>query len=221
LQNVSNEIQHPLEQIDSQVESLTGSEGSNLDPQQLESLRVIRENLDRLSEVEQALLALQQANSARDLATVNLVDLARQAIARVQPAAQEKSVTIQAKLPTEACFVQVDIEQLAQVFDAFLTNAVKFSPPNGIVEIGIDQANGNVHAWVSDTGPGIPEAHQNSIFQPFYKPDSSDSSQRDSLGIGLALAKEAIKAHGGEMWLQSQPGSGSTFHFTLSYKPPS
>ena len=106
--------------------------------------------------------------------------------------------------------------QIGNTFDALLSNAIRFSPEGGQVQLGIEPAeNGQVHTWVKDSGPGIPTDHLETIFQPFFNFNQPATSQPESLGIGLALAKETIRAHGGELWAQNQTGSGASFHFTL------
>jgi signal transduction histidine kinase len=111
--------------------------------------------------------------------------------------------------------VRVDPDQIAQVLDALLSNAVRFSAGGKVsVQAGTGK-NGMVHVMVRDTGPGIPLEHQSQIFQPFYQVDTTAMYPHDGLGIGLSLAKDIVKLHGGEIWVKSEPGSGAVFHFTL------
>jgi signal transduction histidine kinase len=83
-----------------------------------------------------------------------------------------------------------------------------------VLRIRKDNA-GKPQVSVQDTGPGIPVEHQQNIFNPFFKLEPSNSENLDNLGIGLALGKEILKAHGGEIWVESRLGEGSIFHFVL------
>ena len=108
-----------------------------------------------------------------------------------------------------------EIKRLAQVFDALLSNAVRYSSGGRvIIQAGVGRS-GMVHVMVQDSGPGIELEHQAKIFQPFYQINTTSAYSHDGLGIGLALAKDIVRSHGGAMWVKSDPGNGSVFHFTL------
>ena len=118
----------------------------------------------------------------------------------------------------EPIWARVDPVHLVQVFDVLLSNAVRYSAGGSVtIQINVGR-NGMVHVMVHDSGPGIDLEHQAKIFQPFYQISSTSVYPHDGLGIGLSLAKDIVKSHGGEMWVKSDSGNGSAFHFTL---PPS
>lgn len=217
IKNIRKGLRLPLTGIAHQVDLLSNQGGSRLSAEQKDAIRLIRGHLGQTDRVMEALASLQKASSPQNLVTVNLSDLARQAIARFQHAAREKSVTLRAKLPAKPTFVMADIDHIAQVFDALLSNAVRFSAGVVTIHIGRDKS-GKPYAAVHDTGPGIEDEYQTSIFYPSYQSGTSAAKEYDGLGTGLALAKEIVKAHGGELWVKSQPGKGSTFYFTL--RPP-
>ncbi|MBU0512855.1 MAG: response regulator [Chloroflexi bacterium] len=217
LENASQGLRPHLMSIAHQVDLLSGQSESSSSADQKDAIRLIREHLGKADRVVESLASLQKASSPQNLVTVNLSDLARQAIARFQHAARERAVTLHSKLPAKPIFVMADIDHIAQVFDALLSNAVRFSAGDVSVYVGLDKS-GKPYAAVHDTGPGIDEEYQTSIFYPFYQAGTSAAKKYAGLGIGLALAKEIVKAHGGEMWVKSQPSDGSTFYFTL--RPP-
>ena len=95
-----------------------------------------------------------------------------------------------------------------------LSNAVKFTPPGGSVDVSSAQRNGEVLVSVTDTGPGIAPADQERIFEEFQQTEVGQE-QREGTGLGLALSKRLIELHGGRIWVESEPGKGSTFTFTL------
>ena len=99
-------------------------------------------------------------------------------------------------------------------------NAVKYTPPGGRIALSASAHNGSVEVLVSDTGVGIPEEAGNKIFEPFYRvKDTHPTRGQASTGLGLALTKRLVEAHGGAITFTSDPGKGSTFRFTLSTTP--
>jgi len=94
-----------------------------------------------------------------------------------------------------------------------MENSVKFTPPDGRLEIGAIDEGEWVHMWVKDNGPGIPIAEQDRIFDKFTR--LRGGSKSSGLGIGLAFCRLAVVGHGGKIWVESEPGSGSIFHFTF------
>src|SRR5919201_2771115 len=107
-----------------------------------------------------------------------------------------------------------DERRVRQVIFKLLSNAVKFTPAGGAVDVSAAQSNGEVRIAVADTGPGIaPEDHQR-IFDEFQQTEAG-IEQREGTGLGLALSKRLVELHGGRIWLDSEIGKGSTFFFTL------
>jgi two-component system sensor histidine kinase VicK len=111
--------------------------------------------------------------------------------------------------------VWADRNCLEQVFDNLLGNAIKFSPDGGKITVCIREEGEYLHVAVSDTGIGIPQDKLERIFERFYQVNGSPTRRFGGTGLGLALVKKAIEAHGGKVWAESQEGQGSTFFFTL------
>ena len=112
-------------------------------------------------------------------------------------------------------FVRMDSENIAEVFEILLSNAFRFSAGGRVEVQARETQNGFVHVVVQDSGPGIDLEHWEKIFEPFYQINGRQTNLHDGLGVGLFLAKEIVKSHGGDMWLKSEQGNGSIFHFTL------
>jgi PAS domain S-box-containing protein len=108
-----------------------------------------------------------------------------------------------------------DSRRLEQVLRNLATNAIRFSPKGGKITLGATAGEGDVTIWVQDEGIGIPFEDLERIFAPFYRVDDSDRRIPGGIGLGLALVREMIKAHGGRVWAESTLGRGSTFYFTL------
>ena len=110
--------------------------------------------------------------------------------------------------------VEADERRIRQVVFNVLTNAVKFTPAGGSVEVRSAQVDGEVRVSVVDTGPGIAEEDHERIFEEFQQTEIG-IEQREGTGLGLALSKRLIELHGGRIWVESAPGKGSTFTFAL------
>jgi PAS domain S-box-containing protein len=179
------------------------------------------------------LLMLAQDNSNRLRHLVDdLLDLERLAAAGAQiettPTGLQPSVdqaqringipgqsTIDAQFPSDLVVI-AEVDRLSQVFAALFANAIKFAAGDEVIEVsGRAIDDGFAHISVTDHGQGIPEDELTRIFDRFYQVDSSDARHAGGTGIGLAIAKQIVEAHGGQIWAESKLGEGSTFTFTL------
>jgi histidine kinase len=115
--------------------------------------------------------------------------------------------------------VFADRERIHQVLFNLLDNAVRFTPAGGRVTVSADGHNGSVDVHVADTGPGIPPEHLPRLFERFYRADLARSQKDGGTGIGLAIARSVVEAHGGRIWADSRPGEGSVFTFELPVAP--
>jgi signal transduction histidine kinase len=109
--------------------------------------------------------------------------------------------------------------KIKQILLNLLSNAVKFTPEGGRIEITARQVDGSVEISVSDTGIGIAPEDQPKIFEEFRQVGSDYVHKVEGTGLGLTLAKKFVELHGGRIWVESEPGKGSTFSFTLPQKP--
>lgn len=135
---------------------------------------------------------------------------------RLTPSSEAQKIKIQAEVPSNLPYVMGDLDHLQQVLLNLLGNAVKFSSSGGEVIVRVEPAEdqtGLVFS-VSDNGPGIPEEQQPFVFRKYYRV-SGVQDLIDGTGLGLSISKQIIEAHGGRIWLESRPGHGSTFGFTL------
>ena len=128
--------------------------------------------------------------------------------------ANEKQIKILENLPTRPLYVKADEVRMAQVFSNLIDNSIKFSANGGKITINVKKERGNLSVNISDTGPGIPKKHHKKIFEKFYQVDSSTSRAFGGTGLGLPICKSIIEKHGGNIWVESKVGEGSTLHFT-------
>jgi signal transduction histidine kinase/DNA-binding response OmpR family regulator len=216
LHRVSQELQDPLLSLTEHVDRLMSGNFENLTQAQRDSIEFIDTTLGDTIKIVEAITTLQEASTAQDRLTVNLVDIVRQTIPRYEDLAQEKGVYLHAELARKSVVVHVDPNKATQIIDVLLSNAIEFTNQDGRVTVTVERGRDKLaHVMVKDTGLGIREEHLSHIFDPFYQIDASPDRNKEGLGIGLALAKEIVRTHGGEIWVDSQFGSGSTFHFTL------
>ncbi|HZK82234.1 MAG TPA: sensor histidine kinase, partial [Humisphaera sp.] len=122
-------------------------------------------------------------------------------------------VELSVDTPDDLPQVMADLGRLEHVFSNLLNNALKYTPPGGQVRIWATPEDGTVRFSVSDTGPGIPTEYQSRIFEKFYRVPGQPS--RTGAGLGLAIAKDIVEAHGGTIRVESQAGEGGKFSFTL------
>jgi signal transduction histidine kinase len=120
-------------------------------------------------------------------------------------------VTLAISVPLPA--ITADTEMIRRVLINLVENASKFSPLDGALEIGAQAESGQVRVWVQDSGPGISPEYQEVIFEKFRQ--LKNQPQLKGFGIGLAFCRLAVQAHGGKIWVESQPDQGSRFIFTL------
>jgi len=133
----------------------------------------------------------------------------------LQARAADKKITLQNSLPAEVR-ARADTDRLQQVLFNLIENAIKYGRAEGGVIIGGEmKSEGMVELWVKDDGPGIPTEAKERIFERFYRVDRARSRETGGTGLGLSIVKHIVQAHGGEVWVKSEPGQGATFFFTL------
>ena len=126
-----------------------------------------------------------------------------------------QAVDVRNEVPTDLPPVEADRERIHQVLFNLLDNAFRFTPSGGAVTVKAVRENGSCEVSVEDTGPGIPAEHLPLVFERFYRVDPSRSREDGGTGIGLAIARSVVEAHGGRIWAESEQGHGSKFRFVL------
>jgi two-component system, OmpR family, clock-associated histidine kinase SasA len=151
---------------------------------------------------------------------LDLGQLCLEAIDRLREQFQSKSQQLKTDIPSDLPKVHADRERVKQVLINLLDNAIKYTPEQGTIEIAIlHRTTQKVQVSICDTGPGIPLENQSSIFEERFRLQRDEA--KDGYGIGLALCRRVVRAHYGQIWVDSQPNQGSCFHFTLPVCRPS
>jgi len=215
--NVSHELRTPLSLIKGFVETL--QEGAKNDPElATRFLHTIEKHADRLTFLIEDLLSISRLESGRTIVNLQPIDMREQVqkvLEDLHTRVEEKRVRIHNSAP-EGMIARADSDRLQQVLYNLVENAIKYGRKEGDVNVGAKPvSDGKVEVWVQDNGPGIPpEAHER-VFERFYRVDKARSRESGGTGLGLAIVKHIVQAHGGEVWVESQVGVGTTFHFTL------
>jgi signal transduction histidine kinase len=138
-----------------------------------------------------------------------------QGLTIVREAASRRRITLSLAVPAEIGTIQADERKLKQVIFNLVSNAVKFTPDGGHVDVLACRLGGDVQVAVRDTGIGIAPEDQERIFEEFLQVGTADGGPREGTGLGLALARRFVQLHGGKLEVESTPGEGSSFTFTL------
>ncbi|MCU0521005.1 MAG: HAMP domain-containing histidine kinase [Anaerolineae bacterium] len=155
--------------------------------------------------------------AALELTRCTAASLLEDAAVPFRIAARDKGLVLTIALPDPALGLVCDRARVVLAVSNLLDNAVKFTPPGGLVEAGTESNPESVSFWVRDTGPGIPAAEQAHVFDRFYR-GSTASSQAEGSGLGLAIVRAVAEAHGGSVAVESAEGAGSCFRLTLPHR---
>ncbi|MHB1224122.1 MAG: hybrid sensor histidine kinase/response regulator [Gemmatimonadaceae bacterium] len=143
---------------------------------------------------------------------VESAELLSEAIHDATPLAQQKELSLESFRDGPLPVVNADRSRIAQVFSNLLGNAIKFTPPGGEIRVDARVSGDSLHFSVSDSGPGITAEHLPHLFDRYWQ---ARETQQLGTGLGLFIARGITEAHGGQLWAESEPGAGATFHFTL------
>jgi signal transduction histidine kinase len=216
--NVSHELKTPISALRAHLENLLDGV-EQPDPQLLEVMLRQSERLTRLVDQLLDLSRLESGAASLDLEPVRLAPLVERVIAEVE-VGRPRPLRVRNEVPVGLPAVRADRERIHQVLFNLLDNAFRFTPAGGSVTVRAVLRNGSCEVSVMDTGPGIPKEHLQFVFERFYRVDASRSRDDGGTGIGLAIARSVVGAHGGRIWAESEPGQGSAFHFVLPVAEP-
>ncbi len=231
--NVSHEMRTPLTSIKGYTETLLGDPPP--DPEIARSfLRIIQRNAEHMANIVTDLLKLARLEAEAPGNTLEIMDATeslRSAMEMCAPLAQGKQIRFENNLelgktqggaPGGApggVWVLGDKSRLVQVFQNILENAIRFSPEKSKVIISCRPEGEYVVFAIRDHGAGVPREHQERLFERFYRQDAARSEGNGGTGLGLAICKHIVRHHGGRIWVESIPGEGATFLFTLKAAP--
>jgi PAS domain S-box-containing protein len=216
LSTVSHELRTPLSSIKGFTTSLLREDVTWDEKTQRDFLQIIDAESDRLSELISNLLDMSRIDAgtlAMEREGMRLGTLLREAIGAARLQAPEHAFKLE--IPPRFPMVSADPRRIRQVLHNLLENAVKYSPQGGAVAVAAHFDPAYVTVSVADEGMGIPEEYRERVFERFFQVDSASTRRVGGSGLGLAISRSIVEAHGGRVWVESEPGRGSTFFFTL------
>jgi PAS domain S-box-containing protein len=216
IQNVSHELRTPLTIARGYAELLSSGELGELQPQQREPLNIIVRRIHLLVKMVSDITAILRLEQRRTRPQpVNLSALVQESLTDFQAAADGADLALSVEVAPQLPAVPGDPTELQRVLDNLVSNALKFTPAGGRVDLHLGQEQDTVVLEVADTGIGIPQDKLERVFERFYQVDGSASRRYGGTGLGLALVKEIVEAFGGQVSVSSVIGEGSTFRVTL------
>jgi two-component system OmpR family sensor kinase len=210
--DASHELRSPLSNLRGTIEVALRHTRTAGDYQ--ETLGVALTELERLARLVQGLLTLSRADAGRltlERRSVDLAEVAARAIGMHATRAAARDVHLQLDAGAPAP-VHGDTDRLREVVDNLLDNALRVAPRGSTVRVGVTHADGRCVVEVEDTGPGLTQEEQAHVFEPFARGAAPGG---DGAGLGLAIARTVVQAHGGHLGVRSAPGSGATFRLEL------
>ncbi len=213
-----HELLTPLTSILAYTEMIKDERVGELNSKQLEFMETIYQSSQRLMKIVKDLLDMSELEMGQMILDINAeaIDYSiKEAIKEVMPDAELKSLSLSSHISEGLPMVKVDAKRVRQIFHNLLNNAIKFTPPEGKITVRAELDGDKVLVSISDTGPGIAEEVREKIFKEFSLGENHLRRQQGGVGLGLTIAKRLVQLHGGEVWVDSEPGEGSTFYFTL------
>ncbi len=226
LANISHELRTPLTSIREGSQLLLDGIPGTLTKDQRETLTIISESSQRLNHLIGNLLDLSRMEAdmvSYNYSPTDLNRLAIRSVEKVKFLAERKNIHMTLDLAQDKVRLQeLDGARMEQVLENLLSNAIKFSSEGSSIVIRSrpDSSGNGIHFSVSDTGPGIPKEDLPHIFERFYQGKTQEGRVYVGSGIGLALAKRVVEAHGGKIWAESILGTGTALHFTIPKRKP-
>jgi signal transduction histidine kinase len=219
LANVSHELRTPLNAIIGSTDNVLDRIAGELNEKQARYLARVQTNAEHLNLLIEDLLDLSVIESGKmDIKAKNmsLASLIAEVTESLKPIAEKKPLDLEISRIAANLTAWADRDRIVQVLNNLIGNAVKFTPPEGKVRVAAQRdGNGWVQVSVTDTGPGIPPEEADKIFDEFYQIPQAVRPKIKGMGLGLTIAKKLLEMHGGKIWVESEPGKGSTFFFTL------
>ncbi len=218
LSMITHELKTPLVPIQGYVDILLGEHLGPVNEKQKDRLKIIKSSAEALLRIISDLLDAQKLDLGKLVVKKenrDIKDTIQMAIESLQPRATENKITIKQHVDKEI-LVPHDTERIRQVITNLLKNGLDVVKPNtGVIEVFVEDSESQLKVIINDNGPGIPVEKQKDLFKKFYQVDTSLTREVGGSGLGLAICKGLIEEHGGIISVESTPGVGSSFSFTL------
>ena len=217
----SHELRSPMTPMRAQLQMLLREYFGKLNKQQKESAEIVLRNTERLDRIIQDFLEISRIEAARlkfEFKKISPATVALRIVQEMKAFMPEKKIKIETqfdKMP----FIEADPDRLGQVLRNLINNAIKFTPENGKIVVSGKMSEGMILFSVQDTGVGIKPEDQERLFEPFFQADNMYQHKSGGTGLGLAISKGIVESQNGKIWIESSPGKGSKFSFTVPLTP--
>jgi two-component system, NtrC family, sensor histidine kinase KinB len=215
---ISHEIKTPLTSINMIVDILLKGIKGSLGIEQKELLQDAQHDIARLQSLTKELLDLSKLESGKisfNIQSIKVTDIIECSVEQLKLFIKDKNLHVIVDTEEKVTHCKGDSNQLCKVFTNILKNAIQHSSPNGKIKIVVKNSNKFVQFSISDNGNGIPKESLDVIFDKFVQVNEFISAESGNIGLGLAIAKEIVNTHNGNIWVESGIGKGSTFYFTV------
>lgn len=213
---IYHDLRSPLANVSSSLDVLDSMLPETDDENIRSLLNIAVRSVERIQRLTNSLLDISRLEAGQPVGNrqpTNILETIEDAAALVKPVAASKQQSLSTNLPRELPLVMMDGEMIRRVVTNLLENATKYCPSGSVIEVGAQAAGDTVQVCVKDNGPGIPSSEHTRVFNKFTRLGSKEKAK--GLGLGLAYCKLAVEANGGQIWLESEPGQGSNFIFSL------
>lgn len=216
IMTASHELRTPLTSMEMSMELLRETAEGKLTEKEQKLLSVAHDEVQRLKALVNDLLDLSRIEAGKmvlEFAPCSVREVLEKAAALMRPQVEERGVELTHETPKELPLVTADVNKIIWVMTNLIANALRYTNAKGHIRLRAENLSPYVHVSVADDGAGIPYEYQSKIFEKFAQ--VKDGGTTGGSGLGLAICKEIVRAHGGTIWVDSVPGKGSTFTFTL------
>jgi PAS domain S-box-containing protein len=215
---VSHELRTPMTSIKGSLGLVLGGVAGPLDGEAKELLTIAQNNTDRLIRLINDILDISRIEAGKmeiRKGPLSVYEAILKAVRELEGFAAQRQIQVLTPVAVDLPRAMADPDRVQQVLVNLLSNAIKFSDVGGTVTVSAGHDGGEVWVSVADTGPGIPREHQELIFEKFHRVDNASTRRTGGTGLGLAICKAIVEEHGGRIRVESEPGHGSAFTFTL------
>jgi hypothetical protein len=216
--HVSHELKTPLTSMKAYVETLYECIDDPNFHQKKQFLEIVMKETDRLIKIVRDILDVSQIEFGQrplNRKKFGIEELIREVVSMMQPSLSEKKTKIVMMIPDDVPNVDADPDLLKQVFINLISNAVKYSPEGSTITISVEEEAVELAISIEDEGIGIPEEELERIFEKYFRVRNGEATKYEGAGLGLAIVKNIVEQHGGTITVQSKPGKGSKFTFTI------
>ncbi len=215
---VSHDLRTPLTSVKFYTELMLDGQDALSDEHRTEFLQIMNTEADRLARLIDDLLDLQRLDSGHvkwSMQETDLRNTIQETVRSFELTAAQRGVKLTLDCPSSLPSTIVDCDRMGQVLSNLLSNAVKFSPAGEEVKVRVQHSSRELRVDVKDRGPGVPRERWSTIFEKFLQLEDPNVRESSGTGLGLYIVKKIVDAHGGSVWVESEPGQGACFSVTL------